>query len=219
MKTNWYGRAGWLIMMFLATGIALFSLRFFLPDRPSVAPDILANLVENPVTFLLHVAGGLTALLLGPWQFLASIRLNKPKVHRWIGRMYVLAVLIGGTTGFFVAFSSSAGPWATAGFSILAILWLITTWFGYRRAVERRFDAHRVWMIRSFALTAAAITLRLGLPVAPALGYEFVSGYIVMSWASWLINLGIAEWYLRATGGRQASLRPVSSPAGRPNPA
>jgi hypothetical protein len=55
-------------------------------------------------------------------------------------------------------------------------------------------------MIRSFALTAAAISLRLGLPIAPALGYDFTTGYIVMSWASWIINLAIAEIYLRCRG-------------------
>ena len=139
MKTTWYPRAAWLVMTLFATGVAMYSLRFFLPSHPGVAPFILANLIENPFTFLLHVGGGLTALLLGPWQFLSSIRRDRPGLHRWIGRTYVLAVLIGGTTGFFVAFSSTAGPRATAGFSILTVVWLVTTWLGYRRAVERRF--------------------------------------------------------------------------------
>jgi hypothetical protein len=89
---------------------------------------------------------------------------------------------------------------ASFGFAILAVLWLSSTWLAFQSARARDFSAHRHWMIRSFALTAAAISLRLGLPIAPALGYDFTTGYIVMSWASWIINLAIAEIYLRCRG-------------------
>ncbi|WP_085907709.1 DUF2306 domain-containing protein [Kiloniella majae] len=187
----------WLFIMLSATAISLLSLRFLLPNPPHVAPEILENYINHKTAFLAHVTGSLTALLIGPWQFVTSLRNKFSKLHRWSGRVYMIAVLIGGIGGFFIAWSSEYGPIAIAGFALLSVVWLFITGKGYICARNRQFKAHSRWMLRSFALTAAAVTLRLGLPIAPALGYEFDTGYIALSWASWLINLGIAEIYLR----------------------
>ena len=70
---------------------------------------------------------------------------------------------------------------------------------------ERRFDEHRRWMIRSFAMTFAAVTLRLYLPIAPILGYDFVDGYRLTAWSSWIPNLIVAELWLRRQMARQAA--------------
>ncbi len=192
------GKKGfWLFLMLSATAISLLSLRFLLPNPPHVAPEILENYINHKTAFLAHVTGSLTALLIGPWQFVTSLRAKFPKLHRWSGRVYMIAVLIGGIGGFFIAWSSEYGPIAVTGFALLSVVWLLVTGKGYLCVRNRQFQAHRKWMMRSFALTAAAITLRLGLPVAPALGYEFNTGYIALSWASWLINLGITEIYLK----------------------
>ena len=52
-------------------------------------------------------------------------------------------------------------------------------------------------MIRSFALTFAAVTLRLYLPFPPMMGFTFVEGYRVIAWLAWVPNLALAELYLR----------------------
>ena len=59
------------------------------------------------------------------------------------------------------------------------------------------FVAHRKWMIRSFALTFAAVTLRLYLPIAQLLPIEFDNAYRVISFLCWVPNLIVAEAYLR----------------------
>ena len=51
-------------------------------------------------------------------------------------------------------------------------------------------------MVRSFAMTFAAVTLRLYLPIAPMLGYEFMPAYVAISWFCWVPNLIVAELYL-----------------------
>ena len=187
----------WLFIMLSATAISLLSLRFLLPNPPHVAPEIFVNFINHKTAFLAHITGSLTALLIGPWQFVTKLRSKLPKLHRWAGRIYMIAVLIGGIGGFIIAWSSEYGSIAVAGFALLSVVWLYITVKGYISARNLQFQAHSRWMLRSFALTAAAITLRLGLPIAPALGYEFDTGYIALSWASWLINLGIVEIYLK----------------------
>jgi Predicted membrane protein (DUF2306) len=52
-------------------------------------------------------------------------------------------------------------------------------------------------MIRSFALTAAAITLRIYLPLLPLTGLSFSTSYRIIAWACWVPNLFVAEWILR----------------------
>ncbi|WP_419905444.1 DUF2306 domain-containing protein [Kiloniella sp.] len=190
--------------MLSATGISLLSTRFLLPEPPHVGPGIMENFLAHKTAFLAHVLGSLIALMLGPWQFVKTIRGRWPRLHRWMGRSYMVAVLVGGLGGFIVAWTSTAGPIAVAGFATLAVLWLYVTTQGYRTARAGCYMEHREWMIRSFALTAAAISLRLGLPIAPALGYEFQTGYIALSWVCWLFNLVVAEIYIRAgKGGKQ----------------
>ena len=69
----------------------------------------------------------------------------------------------------------------------------------------RRIAEHRRWMIRSFALTFAAVTLRLYLPIFPLLGVSFLDGYRAVSFLSWVPNLIVAEIYLRGGFARRAA--------------
>ena len=51
-------------------------------------------------------------------------------------------------------------------------------------------------MVRSFAMTFGAVTLRLYLPIAPIMGYDFMAAYVAISWLAWVPNLMVAELYL-----------------------
>jgi Predicted membrane protein (DUF2306) len=62
----------------------------------------------------------------------------------------------------------------TFGFGILAVLWFLTGLEAYRTMRRGNIKAHRRWMIRNFALTLAAVTLRNQLPfVRFALDWPF----------------------------------------------
>ena len=195
----------WSLMALLSVGVALFSYRY-LPRVGPMAPAILRNLFARPWLDV-HVVGAATALLIGPLQFLPGLRARHRWLHRWTGRTYVVACLVGGVGGMAMAFGSTAGPIATAGFGGLATCWIIANVQGWRLAVARRFDEHRAWMIRSFALTLAAVTLRLYLPMIPLTDVAFVDGYRAISFLCWVPNLLIAEIYVRATATRRLSLQ------------
>ena len=53
-------------------------------------------------------------------------------------------------------------------------------------------------MLRSYALTLAAVTLRLQIPASAVLGIPSPIAYQVISWACWVPNLLVAEWWIRA---------------------
>ncbi len=163
------------------------------------APEfILGNAFANPF-LIIHVLSGAVALLVGPLQFVRRIRERMPAFHRATGRTFVGACAIGAPSGFMLAIGTNAGPVAGTGFAIAALLWPLFTYLGVRAAIEKRFTEHREWMIRSYAITSNAITLRLMLPLAGALGFDFMPAYTVIAWLSWMTNLALFEMYLRRT--------------------
>jgi uncharacterized membrane protein len=188
------GKLGWGLAALLSAGVALYAWRYLLPG--AFAPPGIA---ENPMAWpWLPVHAGLAgiAMILGPFQFLQPLRTRRPRLHRWIGRSYVLACLSGGVAGFALATGSTAGPIARAGFGALAVVWILTTGQAWRMARAHRFDAHRRWMFRSFALTFAAVTLRTYLPIAQIAGLDFVMAYRAIAWLCWVPNLIAVELYL-----------------------
>ena len=195
----------WGLAAFLSVGVALFSYRF-LPEVGPMSPDILGNLFARP-WLKVHVIGAATALLVGGFQFLPQVRRAR-RLHRLLGRIYVVGCLVGGAGGLVMSFGSTAGTFAGVGFGLLAVCWIYATAQAWRFARERRFDEHRRWMIRSFAMTFAAVTLRLYLPIAPMLGYDFMVGYRLTAWVSWIPNLIVAELWMRR---QMARTEPVAA--------
>jgi uncharacterized membrane protein len=195
-------RSLWTLYALLSAAVALFSYRY-LPRVGPLAPDILANLFARPWLDV-HVAGAATALLVGPVQFLPWVRRRLPALHRTLGRIYVVGCLAGGVGGLVMAFGTTAGPIATAGFASLAVCWIIANVQGWRLAMARRLDAHRAWMLRSFALTFAAVTLRIYIVVLPMLGVAPIDAYRAASFLAWIPNLILVELYLRGAFGRPA---------------
>jgi hypothetical protein len=85
---------------------------------------------------------------------------------------------------------------AHVGFGMLAVLWLYSTAMAWIRIRARDQVAHRRWMIRSYALTLAAVALRLYLPVTALLQIPFEEAYQAVSWFCWVPNLIVAEWII-----------------------
>jgi uncharacterized membrane protein len=179
--------------------VVVSALRYFTGNEPA-PPPILANAFSRPF-LVLHVIGGVTALFVAPLQFVRRARVRWPVIHRMTGRIYVAACALGAPAGFMLALGTTAGPIASVGFAIPAFLWGLFTWVGVRAAVERRFDEHRDWMLRSYAITSTAITLRLMLPASALLGFDFLSAYRVIAWLAWMTNLLVFEFFIRRSRG------------------
>ncbi len=190
-------KASWGLAAFLSVGVAIYAY-VSLPMGGSPAPQVLANLFAKP-WLMVHVAGAGTALLVGGFQFLPAIR-RRRTIHRWLGRIYATGCIAGGSAGLLVAIGTTSGPVAAWGFGLLAVTWVYTTSQGWLTARARRFDEHRAWMIRSFALTFGAVTLRIYLPISQIADIPFQVAYPAIAWLAWVPNLTLAELYLRREG-------------------
>ncbi|MGE3959186.1 MAG: DUF2306 domain-containing protein [Vicinamibacterales bacterium] len=184
-------RALWSVMACLALAVAGYATVLFFV--PAFRPPFLRT-PTLPLALLVHFGGGAVALALGPFQFRASQRARRPALHRWLGRAYVLAIASSGTAGLALAFLSQGGVVAHAGFGLLAAGWLVTTTLAFLSIRQGDTAAHQRWMIRSFSLTLAAVTLRIYLPLAGVLGVPFEVSYPIIAWACWVPNILVAEW-------------------------
>lgn len=186
-------RFGWAVMTVLASFIALYAIALlFWPGAR--APFLQNRFATMPVAAFSHLFGAAVALATGPFQHNIRIRSNSLRRHRWLGRTYVFGVLVGGIAAFVMALFSEGGLPTHVGFGLLAVLWLGTTaraYFSIRAGDQER---HRQWMTRSFALTYAAVTLRIYLPLSQVVGIPFEPAYQTISWLCWVPNLIVAEW-------------------------
>jgi len=203
--------ATWVLITLLSVGVggyALFHVFTGFQHLPLVNPML------DPYGLQLHIAASAFAMILGAFQFLKVLRQKAPAIHRWIGRFYIAACLVGGVAGGTIALSSTAGPIAGWGFFLLAIIWLFTTVMAWTSALKRDFTTHERWMIRSFALTFAAVTLRLYLPMVAILNIEFLPAYRAIAWLAWVPNLIVAElWIASRRKPRRPKVTPAAAPA------
>jgi uncharacterized membrane protein len=191
-RSSWRSTVLWWVMLVLSVVVVAYGVTYFvaIPGDKHFARYILP--------LRLHIAGGMGALLVGPWQFSEKLRARALNVHRWLGRFYLLEVGLGSIAGLVMATVSTEGLATHLGFGILAVLWFATGLEAYRSVRRGDIRAHREWMIRNFALTFAAVTLRIEGPIMLVfLHWTFRSAYITVSWLCWVPNLLIAEWMVR----------------------
>ncbi len=185
-------RNAWLFMTALSLIIAAyaFALFFVVQARP---PFLRGRTDMFGLAVPLHLVGGAVALAVGAFQLNAALRSRRIQLHRILGRIYVVCVLIGGISGLRLAIASQGGTTAHVGFGLLAGTWLFTTIRGFLRIRSGNDIDHRAWMIRSYSLTFAAVTLRIYLPLSLAVGIPFEVAYPAIAWLCWVPNIIIAE--------------------------
>lgn len=179
------------VLFVLATAVGIVSLRYLLPVVPF--PARLPNVHLKPTLIAVHAGFAAVALLVGPWQFVFR---RGGAAHVARGRIYIACVALGTLAAIALALTAATGVVAELGFLMLAALWATTTALAVRAVRARRTAAHATWMMRSYALTAAAITLRIELGLMFAFHIPFEVGYPAIAWACWLPNLLAVECLL-----------------------
>ncbi|ANZ42276.1 hypothetical protein BBK82_46490 [Lentzea guizhouensis] len=190
---------------FVVMGITAFAASAYVTlDMSQARPE-----VHGPAHYGLlvaHIFTGTVAVVAGVSQFWPGLRSRHPRVHRVMGRVYFAAVLPSALLGIVCAQLSFYGLATSGPLTVLSVLWFASAAQGLRTARRRRFGAHRIWMIRGFALTSAAVTGRLwGLLLGGLL--PDADGLLVFTTANWLsfvVNLLVAEWWIQSRGYTRA---------------
>ncbi len=178
-----------------ATVIGLWSLRYLLPSQPQAIR--FENFIDRRTAFTLHATFASIALLVGPWQFRRP--LSHHAQHRLLGWTYIVAVLFGWLASLPLSLHAHTGAAASAGFQALGASWFACTLLGLIYARAEHFAGHRRWMIRSYALTMSAVTLRLYVAGSKILGMPLEQTYPYIAWLCWTPNVLLAEWLIKVT--------------------
>jgi uncharacterized membrane protein len=200
----------WTAMVALSALVAVNTVPYF-----SFAPGF-AFLVERGelaratlwrACFYAHLLGGLVCLATGPvlmWNGL----LRAPRVHRVLGRAYVMAVLgCSGPASLYLALRAHGGLAGKLGFLVLGLLWCATTARGVQLVLRGRIAAHRRWMIRSYALALSAVFFRILFVLLPLAGVDGETSYVVSLWASLVVSVVAGEVLARGP----AAARPLAT--------
>jgi predicted membrane protein DUF2306 len=159
------------------------------------------------VAFWVHVFTSMLALVAGFTQFAPEILRRVPKLHRWMGRCYVVNVcFVTGPASLIMAFYANGGITSRLAFATLATGWLVTTAMGWRLALRRQWVRHREWMMRSYALTLSALTLRVW-KYTLVLLFEPrpMDVYRLVAWLGFVPNVLVVEWLIRRARRRASS--------------
>ncbi|EWC62992.1 putative membrane protein [Actinokineospora spheciospongiae] len=210
--TPWRLAGVWWLAL-TAVAISVFALLPYtaqsLGDLAAADNELAANYADRPAWLRLclyaHMTGGGLALLLSPIQLSTRVRARTPRLHRSAGRVVLVAIAVGALTGLLLAPHNLAGPVGTAGFGLLALLWLTFAALGLRAIRRGAVTTHRRWMLRAFALTYAAVTLRLWLVALVPLTGDFPTAYRIVPFLAWVPNLVVVELLLRERPTAQPS--------------
>lgn len=147
------------------------------------------------IAFFVHVFSSMFALLAGFTQFSKGLLKKRPALHRAFGYMYVIDVLmVTGPAGLLMSFYANGGMSSRIAFVLLSVLWISCTAIALYKAIKKDFKAHRIFMIRSFALTLSAVTLRVWkVLLANFTDVAPMDRYRIIAWLGWTLNLIVAE--------------------------
>jgi uncharacterized membrane protein len=141
---------------------------------------------------LLHVLGGLTALLIGPFQFSSRFRQRHLRVHRIMGRIYLASVAAAATVAFYVSVIHQKEMQDRQWVFALDIAWLITGVMAFAAVRNGNIEMHRQWIARNYAFTTVFVTVRVlgALPIPDAYGSQ--SGWMLLLATLLLTEIGLS---------------------------
>lgn len=159
-----------------------------------------------------HITTAIIAISTGWVQFVRKFRERSIRLHTIIGRIYSACIVLSGIAGIYLSFYATGGIVSGTGFFMLSILWLYTLYRAIHAiTIKQDRYAHRIWMTRNYALTFAAVTLRIYLPLSILLfGFEHFNVYYqIIAWISWVPNLMVANLLLPSQTSKQNTQVPL----------
>lgn len=197
-----------ILMSGLAFLVGLYPIIYFITNEKigllsGKNEAILSNIIWN-ASFYTHISLGGIALLIGWTQFYKKLRNKNLKLHRSIGKIYVLMVLFSAIAGIYLGFYANTTV-AGAGFIGLGIVWFVSTFKAYVTIRQGDALAHQKMMIISYATCFAAVTFRLWL-VGLNMVLSGLIAYSITAWLCWVPNVLIAYWINRQMDAKRVTL-------------
>jgi uncharacterized membrane protein len=178
-------------------------------DNPATALD--AAFADRRALTLMHILPAML-MVLGPLQFVRTLRANYPQIHRWSGRIFLTTSAVVGVTGLTLAFGKTIGGVdEKAAITLFGSFFLIALAKGLWHTLRREFAQHREWMIRGYAIGLAVAAIR------PIMGTFFAAAMLqghrpepreffgTAFWIGFTLQMIAAEIWINYTRPRAAA--------------
>lgn len=193
-KPTSYLRTGFVVLIMLYVAKVTFQeiLPYFNLEKESYG-----RFWDYRSALVFHIACGLTAMIIGPFQFSKAFRNKYIRIHRMLGRIYLISILIGTVSATYLSWTSGykiSFAWAF-GLQALAVAWITTALMAYLAVMKRRMIQHKEWMIRSYVVTLGFFFFRIlnNAAFVKAIMPEFKERGVTIIWFCWAIPLLITE--------------------------
>jgi uncharacterized membrane protein len=179
-------------------------------SNPDTAPPEARFDLSAPL--MVHLISGTAYAVLGAFQFSASFRRGHRVWHRRAGRVLIALGLTASLSAVWLTLFYDGKDDTGALLNSLRLLFAsaMSASLVLALAAIRRRDVagHRAWMIRGYAIALGAATQIFTLGFGEAI---FGGSTLARAWltgAGWVINLAVAEWFVRRRP------RPLADPTG-----
>ena len=147
--------------------------------------------------FYINIFAGAVCISTALIQFSRYILKKARPIHRISGKLYVFVVLfLGAPTGLYLSFFAKGSFWERALFLFMAASWFITTLYGFSTIRKKNVLAHKIWMIRSYAMAMTAVTFRIYHIIFYIMDWDHLANYEISLWISVIGNMLFAEWII-----------------------
>ena len=190
----------WLPVTFFSLLLVYNTLPYFSFNKDFSFIEERSFLFQNSfynACFYIHILAGMFCISTSLIQFSRIILKKARAIHRWSGRIYVFVVLfLGAPTGLYMSFFAKGSFWERSLFMFMAIFWFFTTLKGLQMILKKNVLAHKIWMIRSYAMAMTAVTFRVYHLIFYIMDWDHLKNYEISLWISVLGNMLIAEWVI-----------------------
>jgi len=207
-----FKHVGFIFLLLLAVPLAINALSYFNLDSNYGFLKLKQRAIETGwylPAYYAHVLVAGIILLIGLFQIHPTWGLRWRRLHRTLGKVYVGGILFFSAPGGLVmSLFINRGPWVLTSFITQCCLWFLCTYLAYYHIRNGDIQSHRQWVLRSYALTLAAITLRAYVFLG-SWSYDLgqPEAYATIAWLSWVPNLLICELYLRVKSKRLVTVQ------------
>lgn len=193
----------WLILILIIT--ITVSANYYLRDTSFYLSGDLSELSEVRQKYLwftiTHFSFAALTLFIGPLQFLPVIRKKFIRLHRSLGKFYIVGSILSALTVFVLLATVYTLPGAIPSLGFLAIIWLYTTVAAYIFIRKGKIERHKEFMLRSYVCGLAFVFIRLLPEVNDATGiFNFIEDETmrrtVYEWICWVYPLMIIEFWI-----------------------
>lgn len=153
------------------------------------------NLAVWEAFFYPHIILGTIALAIGPFQLTKMSRKNQ-KLHRTLGKVYGISIFINVLLVPYLSLFSTGGRSTMIAFLVLNAFWLGTTAIGVIHGVQKRIQSHKIWILRSYAITWVFVSFRI-LVIPFSLFWDASVSFPIAVYLSVLLNLLFVQWKIK----------------------